>query len=234
MDKIKIDKNNNLPIILFIVFLVSIFICILTFNVSTLFAMDNSTIMNATCVCNRKKCACNITYREPNYPTYEEYTDAYDEYTYNQNNNVNFECDYCDEGDNIEAFENSSINFTKYKQLKLLPPDHTNQITNILLSGQANIYKNENTVRLELNCNLYEIGGNIYDTVKTIKGKYTAYLYNDKTNKQLTLGDLIRDGDGVYKLKYTSNNVQDLLNYNLIRVAYITDNESTTIIEAEL
>ena len=81
---------------------------------------------------------------------------------------------------------------------------------------------------------MYEIGGNIYDTIKTIKGKYQAYLYNDKTNQQLLLGDLVRDGDGLYKLKYVSNNVQDLLNYNLIRITYVTDNEMTTIIEAKL
>lgn len=223
MDKIKIDKNSNLPIIFFIVFLVSMFICIFIFNVSALFALDNSTMLNANCVCNHKKCVCNINYREPNYPNYENYTNNYDE-IYAEN----------DEENNIETFENSTINFTKYKQLKLLPPDYNNQITNILLSGQANIYKNDNVIRLELICNLYEIGGNIYDTIKTIKGKYQAYLYNDKTNQQLLLGDLVRDGDGLYKLKYVSNNVQDLLNYNLIRITYVTDNEMTTIIEAKL
>lgn len=223
MDKIKIDKNSNLPIIFFIVFLVSMFICIFIFNVSTLFALDNSTMLNANCVCNHKKCVCNINYREPNYPNYENYTNNYDE-IYAEN----------DEENNIETFENSTINFTKYKQLKLLPPDYNNQITNILLSGQANIYKNDDVIRLELICNLYEIGGNIYDTIKTIKGKYQAYLYNDKTNQQLLLGDLVRDGDGLYKLKYVSNNVQDLLNYNLIRITYVTDNEMTTIIEAKL
>lgn len=223
MDKIKIDKNSNLPIIFFIVFLVSMFICICIFNVSTLFALDNSTMLNANCVCNHKKCVCNINYREPNYPNYENYTNNYDE-IYAEN----------DEENNIETFENSTINFTKYKQLKLLPPDYNNQITNILLSGQANIYKNDDVIRLELICNLYEIGGNIYDTIKTIKGKYQAYLYNDKTNQQLLLGDLVRDGDGLYKLKYVSNNVQDLLNYNLIRITYVTDNEMTTIIEAKL
>lgn len=223
MDKIKIDKNSNLPIIFFIVFLVSMFICIFIFNVSALFALDNSTMLNANCVCNHKKCVCNINYREPNYPNYENYTNNYDE-IYAEN----------DEENNIETFENSTINFTKYKQLKLLPPDYNNQITNILLSGQANIYKNDDVIRLELICNLYEIGGNIYDTIKTIKGKYQAYLYNDKTNQQLLLGDLVRDGDGLYKLKYVSNNVQDLLNYNLIRITYVTDNEMTTIIEAKL
>ena len=223
MDKIKIDKNSNLPIIFFIVFLVSMFICIFIFNVSTLFALDNSTMLNANCVCNHKKCVCNINYREPNYPNYENYTNNYDE-IYAEN----------DEENNIETFENSTINFTKYKQLKLLPPDYNNQITNILLSGKANIYKNDDVIRLELICNLYEIGGNIYDTIKTIKGKYQAYLYNDKTNQQLLLGDLVRDGDGLYKLKYVSNNVQDLLNYNLIRITYVTDNEMTTIIEAKL
>uniref|UniRef100_A0A6C0CZS3 Uncharacterized protein n=1 Tax=viral metagenome TaxID=1070528 RepID=A0A6C0CZS3_9ZZZZ len=231
MDKIKFDKNSNLPLIIFIVFLVSTFICILIFNVSTLFALDNSTMMSANCVCNHKKCVCNINYREPNNPIYENYTNNYDE-IYAENNNV--KCEYCNNENNIETFENSTINFTKYKQLKLLPPDHTNQITNILLSGQANIYKNDNTARLELVCNLYEIGGNVYDTVHTIKGKYIAYLYNDKTNQQLTLGDLVRDGDGLYKLNYVSNNIQELSNYNLIRIAYITDNESTTIIEAKL
>lgn len=236
MDKIKIDKNNNLPIILFIIFLVSMFICIFVFNMSTLFALNNSKIMNANCVCNRKNCICNIAYREPYYQSYENYTNNSDNYDeiYVKNDNINLECDYCNE-DDIEMFENiQSINFTKYKQLTLLPPDHNNQITNILLSGQANIYKNDNFVRLELNCNLYEIGADVYDITSTIKGKYQACLYNEQTNQKLVLGDLIRDGDGLYKLKYVSNNVQEFLNYNIIRIEYIIDNKSTTIIEAKL
>ena len=71
MDKLKVDKNSNLPVTLFIIFLVCIFLCMLSFNITTLVALDNSKMINAHCVCKNDKCVCNVNYRDSTYNNYE-------------------------------------------------------------------------------------------------------------------------------------------------------------------
>ena len=222
MDKLKLDKNNNLPIILFVVFLVCTFLCILSFNISALAALDNSKMLNANCICKNKKCVCNVKYRDSTYDNYEDY-----EYM-----------------DNVEHFENSKIedstniyseqlSFRKLKKLSLLPQEQPNVITNMLISGHANLFIFDNTIRLDLVCSLYDIGANVYGQLHP-DDRYEAYLYNEQSNKTLPLGILKRQGDGFYKLSYSSNNAQDVLDYKEIRVAYVTKGKSTDLITATL
>jgi len=210
MDKIKNNKNDNVILIIVIVFLICTFICIFAFNVSTLFALDNSTMMNANCVCDYNKCVCNINYREAAEPKILE--------TFENDEDVN------------ETFENVN----KFKRITLLPLDYDNQITNMLLSGEADVYKSDKFLRIDISCSLYELGADVYNVKSADLGKYQAYLYNKETQKKLILGDLVKHGDGFYKLTYVSDNPAQLSEFTSLYVVYIKNSTTTVLIQSTL
>jgi hypothetical protein len=133
--------------------------------------------------------------------------------------------------ENMENYQKHVVN--KFKRVTLLPLDYNNQITNMLLSGEADIFKTDKYIRIQVSCSLYEVGADVYNVTNNNLGKYQAYLYNNQTNKKLVIGDLIKHGDGFYKLTYTSENLQQLSDYNSIHVAYIKNtNNPIDIIQA--
>jgi hypothetical protein len=84
----------------------------------------------------------------------------------------------------------------------------------------------------EINANLYILGGQVYDEPKQAfyNQKYYVKLLNEKTKESLILGDLVKDGDGMYKLHYKTDvaninkvlnkSINDLLEYNIVEIVY--------------
>jgi hypothetical protein len=135
---------------------------------------------------------------------------------------------------NIEHFSNDEMYSFKsaprstYQSIPLLAPSEDN-----LFFGQAKRFvslQDEKVVyRLEVYCNLFVLDGNIYDKAErnTTKQKYSVFLRNSKTRGSMKIGDLVKDGDGIYKLKFISDkNINDLVNYDQINIVYsLNDNE---------
>lgn len=147
------------------------------------------------------------------------------------------------EGDEKEHFSNDELysykrqEYANYVSIPLLAPfDEFKNPTNMFF-GQANRYinKKDNKLyyKLEIYCNLLVLDGNIYDAAKrgSIDQKYIVYLIDAK-NKRKNIGDLYKDGDGIYKMKKfftneteTSGVVEELLTYDKIQITYVLNNK---------
>jgi hypothetical protein len=135
---------------------------------------------------------------------------------------------------NIETFSNDEMYSFKtapssnYQSIPLLSPDNEN-----MFFGQAKRFISSVddilTYRLEIYCNLLVLGGNIFDKVpaKSVNHKYSAILRNTKQKGTLKVGDLVKDGDGIYKLKFiTQKDIKELLEYDTIDIIYsLNDND---------
>lgn len=136
--------------------------------------------------------------------------------------------------ENIEQFSNDEMYSFKraqessYQSIPLLAPNDEN-----LLFGQAKRFVSsidgQMVYRLEIYSNLFVLDGNIYDKAprNSVKQKYTVTLQNTKKRGSFAVGDLVKDGDGIYKLKFISKeNVQELVEFDKINISYVlNDNE---------
>jgi hypothetical protein len=137
-------------------------------------------------------------------------------------------------GNNIENFTNE-VTFktaSNYQNIPLLSPTNEN-----LLFGQVQRYiisqNDEMIYRLEINCNLFILGGNVFGEKITedVNDKYIVTLKNTKDNKKLIIGDLVKDGDGIYKLLYISKeNIQYLAQCDTVEIVYVIKDQSQTIL----
>lgn len=140
----------------------------------------------------------------------------------------------CKNTNDIENFTNE-VSFKKtsnYQNIPLLSPTNEN-----LLFGQAQRYiisrNDEMIYRLEINCNLFILGGNVFGEKITedANDKYIVVLKNSKDNKKLIIGDLVKDGDGIYKLTYISKeNIQYLGQCDTVEIVYVIKDKSQTIL----
>jgi len=97
-----------------------------------------------------------------------------------------------------------------------------------LLIDSNNSYVSPIYFILDVVANLYVLSGEVYNSGKqsVLKQKYYVKLRDEKNNKSIILGDLVKDGDGFYKLKYkidlqkVTGDIGDLLNYNKIEIIY--------------
>lgn len=139
---------------------------------------------------------------------------------------------------NVEHFSNDEMYSFKsaprstYQSIPLLAPSEDN-----LFFGQAKRFvslQDEKVVyRLEVYCNLFVLDGNIYDKAErnTTNQKYSVFLRNSKTRGSMKIGDLVKDGDGIYKLKFISDkNINDLVNYDQINIVYSLNNNEQILL----
>jgi hypothetical protein len=127
--------------------------------------------------------------------------------------------------------------FTNYQSVPLLAPFDENKNPTNLFFGQANRHiltqDGQQSYKLELYCNLLVLDGNIYDKTKTedIHHAYKVYLIDESSGKKVFLQDLKKDGDGIYKLKFSSDKVQDLIKYNKINIVYSLDGKEEILLQ---
>jgi hypothetical protein len=217
----------NFKILLYICLIIIIFSllisCLNSISMSSSNFDDNITyespsMIGVICKCIGGKCKCG-KYRNIN--GYQE----------NFDNQENFS--------NDDLYSYKKQQFANYTSIPLLSPfDEFKNPTNLFF-GQANRYvyntDTENLYyRLEIFCNMLVLDGNIYDIAKrnSINQKYIVYLLNDKTNKKKLIGNLYKDGDGIYKIKINfKDNIEKLLSYNKIIIVYSLDNQEQILLE---
>lgn len=130
--------------------------------------------------------------------------------------------------------EYSDTNAFNYKYIPLNVVDTTN--SNILF-GEALLYDfagkdNNATYQLHIKANLYILDGNVLNfNNSNVTHSYKAYIV-DNTNKQF-IGELKKDGDGIYKLKYRTNeNIMKPSSY--IVVIYEKDGKEQILLQGKI
>ena len=143
---------------------------------------------------------------------------------------------YVEHFSNDEMYSFKSAPRSTYQSVPLLAPSEDN-----LFFGQAKRFvssQDEKVVyRLEVYCNLFVLDGNIYDKAErnTTKQKYSVFLRNSKTRGSMKIGDLVKDGDGIYKLKFISDkNINDLVSYDQINIVYSLNNNEQILLSGKL
>lgn len=117
--------------------------------------------------------------------------------------------------------------------------------TNNLIFGQAkrhvypDIKSSKPVYILDIFANLYVLNGNPFGIEKleipktSFKHKYIAYLKNTKTGLRENVGQLLRDGDGIYKLKFKSEDINKYSPFNEIEIVYKTQEKETIILQGK-
>lgn len=150
---------------------------------------------------------------------------------------------------NYETFQNDqfysykNINYSNYASIPLTSVDGEEnnitfgQATRMITSDpnwkyqpiKSNIYNNKVTSKptqlyfnIDIFANLYILGGNVYDDSKQtpISQNYTVYLINPQDSTYVDLGNLTKDNDGLYRLKYKIQ-VDSSINYTLYNIVQI-------------
>lgn len=139
----------------------------------------------------------------------------------------------CSECKQIEQFSNDTMFSTKpqissrYAKAEMIGEDENLQF------GETNryIYTNKNgtpEIRYDIYANLYILNGNVFDQSDS-KQAYSVMLKNPE-GKTFKLGNLHRDGDGMYKLKVISGDVNVLVGYNKVEITYTLGKDARTVI----
>ena len=117
--------------------------------------------------------------------------------------------------------------------------------TNNFIFGQAKRFvnpqlkSNKPIYILEILANLYVLNGNPFGVEKvgiddtSFKHKYIAYLKNTKTSKKVNIGQLLRDGDGMYKLKFNSEEVNEYTPFNEIEIVHKSPQKETVVLHGK-
>ena len=151
----------------------------------------------------------------------------------------------------LEPYSNIDMSksiYTSYSRTALTAPDTGNNSPSNLTFGSAvrMVASKTNTYSLNVDANLYILGGNVYDIngQTKINQEYIVHLVNPKSNKILNLGPMYKDNDGMYKLRYSVDvnklfpsigSIDELLNYNEIHVIHNINNpETNTIISSKI
>ena len=106
----------------------------------------------------------------------------------------------------------------------------------------GNIEKGPIYYHLEILANLYILNGNIFDdiTQKIINQTYVVNLYNPKMKNSIILGNLYKDNDGMYKLKYkidiekVPSSVGNIIDYTIIQIIYYAIDSNNKILENKI
>jgi hypothetical protein len=133
---------------------------------------------------------------------------------------------------NDEMYSYSAASSASYQSIPLTSPDTNDKAPSNLLFGQANRYISTNDgellYTLNIHANLYVLNGNTFQKGDPPNHSYKAYLGDD--SKEINIGTLTKDGDGIYKLKFTSKNTKELTNFRSLKIVYDKDTEKQTLL----
>jgi hypothetical protein len=123
----------------------------------------------------------------------------------------------------------------QFQRIPLTPPESTE--ASHLYFGTAHLHiipkDTETTLIFEIYANLPIIGGNVFG--KRDEGQfYSVQLIDEKTNKSMTSKDIKRDNDGMYKLKFTTTNQQEIEEMSKMKkviVKHTINEKEVTLIE---
>ena len=157
------------------------------------------------------------------------------------------------DGDDIYLKHRCSEHFSNdemYSYKDAINPSYSNyqstpltSSSNDLIFGQANRYiypettSGKNHYRLEIYASLYVLNGNPFGSekleIKDHPHKYIANLKSTKTGKKLSIGQIKKDGDGVYKLKLDTDELQKYIEYNEVEVVYHSEEKETVLLNGK-
>jgi len=146
-----------------------------------------------------------------------------------------------------EQFSNDSLfsykdtvnaNYSNYQSTALTAPETETGNPSNLLFGQANRTVSANqdgskTLFLEIFCNLYVINGSPFGNSGPLQ-KYNVIIKKD--TKTESFGELTKESDGIYKLKFKTNNedqIKKLLDFNEIQIVYTANSVSNVILSGK-
>ena len=140
----------------------------------------------------------------------------------------------------IEEFSDDKLysykknRYADYQSIPLLAKNDEFNNPENLLFGQANrhVYIKDDImiINFEIFCNLFVLDGSIYGESKRVNQKYKVYLLDDKTKSKMFLNDIEKDGDGIYKLKVKSKDVETFVKYNVVEIVYSLDDKEQVIL----
>lgn len=117
--------------------------------------------------------------------------------------------------------------------------------SNNLISGEAKRYVTPqiNSPKpifiLDIFANLYVLNGNPFGVEKlgldetSFKHKYIAYLKNTKSGKLENIGPLFKDGDGIYKLKFKTEKINDYIDFNELEIYHKSPQKETLVLRGK-
>jgi hypothetical protein len=114
--------------------------------------------------------------------------------------------------DDLSTF--SKLSSAKYQSIPLTAPNTAENTPSNLMFGQANRY-------ISINDDV---------TVLTLDVHANLYILNGNDTQQVELGELKKDGDGIYKLKFTSENTKELVDLRVLSIVYEKDSEKQTVL----
>jgi len=141
----------------------------------------------------------------------------------------------------MEQFGNEATykksQYSDYQSISLLAKNDEFNNPENLLFGQANRYiyikDDVKNVSFEIYCNLFVLDGNVYGESKKVNQKYKVYLLDDKTKEKMYLKDLQKDGDGLYKLRVDSKDVEKLVKYKIMQIVYSLDDKELVVLQGQ-
>ena len=124
--------------------------------------------------------------------------------------------------DNLYSFKSQPV--ARYHNIELTAVLDNDGNPNSFQTGNAvrHIYSKNNKLiyRMDISSNLYVLDGNVFKNGNDkLDHSYKAYLLNDK-NEKFLLGNLKKDGDGMYKIRFENDKVSDLVQFNKIQIVY--------------
>lgn len=147
-------------------------------------------------------------------------------------------------------------NYSNYQITYLSPIDNDDGSPGNLFSGEASriitigengdnseidsflpayVQNNQNTLYLDVYANLLILEGNPFVQYQDIKSplQYRLYLVNTVSNTKLFVDKLYKDGDGRYKLKLKTTNVEKYMNYNEVQIVYFDGNNESILLHGK-
>lgn len=151
--------------------------------------------------------------------------------------------------DTQENFGNNE--FFSYKDT-INPGYFTSQYTVLtssvdsLIVGEANMYVTNDILLkvpvyiLDVDCDLYIINGNpfgqklanVLDYKNSVQ-KYMVHLNRTKTGENIHLGQLLKDNDGVYKLRFKSTELEKYATFNEVQIIYEIDGKDSILLSGK-
>ena len=126
-------------------------------------------------------------------------------------------------------------NYSYFQRAELTAINNNNLLSGSAQRLIASDVKKEMRLFLDISCNLFVINGNPFGKGSVVQPKldqkYTVYLKKDDTSE--LLGELKKESDGIYKLKYTTTDasmIAKLANYNEVVIAYETTEEKSAVL----
>jgi len=128
---------------------------------------------------------------------------------------------------------NSDVSYNTYTTANLTSPLLSKKATQNLLSGGGRKIVSKDKVIIDIYANLPLLDGNVY-TIKDIKApsqKYEAMLYDTIGIKPPIKLSLKRDGDGLYKVQYSTDNVSTAKSLNAIDIVHVENGNNKVILQ---